>query len=1174
MLFLICGFISRGFSQTSLPNEILDQNKVQQYGFIENKGQVHDQFYRQNNSVKFLLPAKGMNVLLKTNSFSYDTYVTETASSRSETPGKQTSGSLELPDSGICKSHRVDISLLDANSFPEIISEERSSDYLIYYAEKNSAPLVVYHYRKVLYKDIYPGIDLVFDTRDIKGQSQFEYYFVVRPGGDVRKIRLKYAGAQTELNKGALTIKLRQGNIIERTPFSFLVPGAVNINFQNIFHNEKIKVAFKAVGQNVYGFQIPQYDNSKNLVIDPVPDLVWGTYYGEGDNDWGYGVVRDNNGNIIMAGGSIRSNALATAGAYQAVFAGETDGLVAMFQPNGVRLWATYYGGESLETFLAVNIDINNNIIVGGHTLSNSGISSAGCHQPVKGVGFDALVVKFNNAGFRIWGTYYGGESAEIIYGIKSDGNGNIFVVGYTVSTTGIATVGSHQPNYAGGTLGDSGDGFLVKFNANGVRQWASYYGGTSHDNLSDIVLDKSGNIYTTGATYSATGISTTGAFQSTHGGGTIDAMLVKFDNNGNRIWGTYFGSSAEDFAMAIAIDGQSNIVIGGRTMSQTGIATAGAHQTVFGGDQMDAFLAKFNSQGSRLWATYYGGNGIEEVSGLTTDLNDNIYVSAWTNSTNNISTPNVYQTTLGTINGYWGTFVGKLNSNGVRQWATYYGSNGPFGQGVIEDLVTDSDENVFVTGWTSFTNGIATCGAVQPNWGGNFDAFLAMFGEKLTSTPSVSIKADPVGTFCLGTPTTFTATAINGGTNPVYQWKLNGQNIGANNPVYVSNSLVNGDIVECVVTVVTSVCTAGVIINSNKIVATISTPVTPAITISASAISICTGNTVNFTAIAQNGGNTPVYQWKINGTNVGNNAAAFLSSTLQQGDIVSCELTSSNTCIISPVVVSNGIQMNVTPIPSPIITLSVSPNPICPGETATLNCATLNLPASFSYQWKVNGINVGTNSAEYSDNKFKNGDIVNCMLLGSIAGCSDPFSFVSGNNIVITVKTVPIVDLSASDTVIFAGDSVLLTPTVTGAISGFVWSPSASLDDPGILNPVATPLMPTRYNFLATGTNGCITEKSIFINVLQELFIPNAFTPNKDGKNELFKVPDGISSLNSFSIYNRWGNEIFRTKDIHKGWDGTYKGKDCPIGVYIYILKGRSSKGPVFLKGILTLIR
>lgn len=133
-----------------------------------------------------------------------------------------------------------------------------------------------------------------------------------------------------------------------------------------------------------------------------------------------------------------------------------------------------------------------------------------------------------------IWGTYYGGSVYDQGYGIDVDNLGNVYMTGITTSTGSIATVGSHDETYGGG----SGDVFLVKFNTSGVRQWATYYGGTGYDDNEAVAFDGLGNVYLAGYTNSTTGIATGGAYQSAIGGGN-DGFLVKFNDSGVRQWAT-----------------------------------------------------------------------------------------------------------------------------------------------------------------------------------------------------------------------------------------------------------------------------------------------------------------------------------------------------------------------------------------------------------------------------------------------------------------------------------------------------------------------------------------------------------------------------------------------------------------------------------------------------------
>jgi hypothetical protein len=162
------------------------------------------------------------------------------------------------------------------------------------------------------------------------------------------------------------------------------------------------------------------------------------------------------------------------------------------------------------------------------------------------------------------------------------------------MAASGIATPGSHQSAYGGGY----NDAFLVKFDSNGLRQWGTYYGGSLADEGNSCAIDALGNIYMTGFTQSSTGIATAGALKIVISG-VNDAYLVKFDSNGVRQSGTYYGGGDIDIASSCATDASGNIYMTGHTQSNSGIATAGAHQTVDGGvgnSYNDAFLVKFNA--------------------------------------------------------------------------------------------------------------------------------------------------------------------------------------------------------------------------------------------------------------------------------------------------------------------------------------------------------------------------------------------------------------------------------------------------------------------------------------------------------------------------------------------------------------------------------------------------
>jgi hypothetical protein len=262
-----------------------------------------------------------------------------------------------------------------------------------------------------------------------------------------------------------------------------------------------------------------------------------------------------------------------------------------------------------------------------------------------------------------------------------------------------------------------------VSANSQNARFWGTYFGGSSDDGASGIARDDSGNIYITGTTGSMLGIATPGAFQPTYGGNQSDAFLAKFSRNGTLLWTTYYGGTGIDVANSVATDSAGNVYIAGNTYSDSGIATPGAFDTVNSADQGTGFLVKFNGSGSQLWATYYGGAGYQDaVAAVTIDGAGNVYIAGSSYSSAGIASSGAYDTIYG---GQGDGFLAKFSSNGGRLWATYFGGNS---QDVASGVITDASGNVYITGITTSTAGIATSGAYDTTFSGYSDAFIAKF--------------------------------------------------------------------------------------------------------------------------------------------------------------------------------------------------------------------------------------------------------------------------------------------------------------------------------------------------------------------------------------------------------------------------------------------------------------
>jgi hypothetical protein len=407
-------------------------------------------------------------------------------------------------------------------------------------------------------------------------------------------------------------------------------------------------------------------------------------------------------------------------------------GFATITMAQNVRAWGTYYTGTGQvwpngeDRGSSCITDAAGNVYMVGFTSSNSDIATTGAHQTVHAGGpitfgtggYDAFLVKFNSSGVRQWATYYGGSENDKGISCALDASGNVYMIGSTSSASGIATAGAHETTV--------NDGFLVKFNSSGVRQWGTYIEGTSNA----CNTDASGNIYIVGLTNSTSGIATAGAHQTVMSG-SGDAFLVKFNSSGVKQWGTYFGgpytlASGMETGLSCATDALGNVYMTGHTPSTSGIATAGAHQTIYGGSSTDAFLVKFNSSGVIQWGTYYGGEGVDIGYSCATDASGNVYMAGDAQQQNlpasGISTIGAHQSAYG--GGYSDGFLVKFDSNGLRQWGTYYG-------GSLLDVsfscATDASGNVYMSGNTQSNSGIATTGAHQTTIN---DAFLVCFNS------------------------------------------------------------------------------------------------------------------------------------------------------------------------------------------------------------------------------------------------------------------------------------------------------------------------------------------------------------------------------------------------------------------------------------------------------------
>ena len=301
---------------------------------------------------------------------------------------------------------------------------------------------------------------------------------------------------------------------------------------------------------------------------------------------------------------------------------------------------------------------------------------------------------------------------------------------------------------------------------------------------------------------------------------------------------------------------------------------------------------------------------------------------------------------------------------------------------------------------------------------------FLVTVNPSFPVDISIAASVNPV---CQGMSVTFTATPVNQGNSPVFQWKVNGTDAGTNSPVFTCTP-VNGDQVYCVLTSSNTTCTTNNPATSDTIFMIVNPNLLVSILITALANPVCTGTSVTFTATPTNGGTSPIYQWKVNGVNVGTNSPIYTYSPVNN-DVIACILTSNVFCPIGSPATSNPVTMTVNPLQAVSVSIAASQNPVCAGTNVIYTATPTNGGTSPVYQWKVNGINVGTNNPVYSYTPVNN-DVTTCVLTSNvICPTGNP---ATSNPVTMTVNPIlPVsVAVTASQNPVCAGTNVTYTAT------------------------------------------------------------------------------------------------------------------------------------------------
>ncbi len=618
--------------------------------FVENKGQIIDQNKSPRRDIDFRVNAGGVNIFIGDGAMHYQW--TEVNGMSLAAEGRLAKNSImQSVAKAEVNTYRMDVELLGADIRAPFVAEEKLGYHENYYLPQCPDGVTASSYQKIVYRNVYPDIDWVLYTDAEK--SVLKYDFIVHAGGDAAQIKLKYSGAVLQKTEdGGVLAQTPMGQVAEDKPYTYEsatgneVASEFNLKdnvlaFTVAAHEGDVVIdpqlhwssyvgsvgteyglcvaadnkgeayvagmtlstsSFASFGSHQYSYGGgPQDGYVAKVREDGLTD--WITYYGGSGFDQINDIVCDKSGNIYFTGFTNSTSGISTSGVHQFAHGGNQagyeseDAFLVKMNAAGGRVWGTYYGHDWADIAYAVTCDAAGNIYIGGHTKSDDKIASTGAFNTTPSGGF---LAKFNPSGTRLWGTYCGDTGWNYVAGIACDIKNNVYCVGATTSYRNIATSNSHQPNNGGGVTGvlSLQDGFLMKFNANGQQQWATYYGGNHLDDVMGVACDDRDGVYISGTTLSANGasIATSSTYQPTNSGPAGDAFLAKFSGNGVRQWGTYYGRGFPWYEELSSIQVLPN---GNIYASGTRVYTGPAPLPPGG---LQAFIVKLDGKGGRLW--------------------------------------------------------------------------------------------------------------------------------------------------------------------------------------------------------------------------------------------------------------------------------------------------------------------------------------------------------------------------------------------------------------------------------------------------------------------------------------------------------------------------------------------------------------------------------------------
>ncbi|MEI2692394.1 MAG: SBBP repeat-containing protein [Anaerolineae bacterium] len=453
----------------------------------------------------------------------------------------------------------------------------------------------------VRYVDLYPGVDLHLGA----GADGWTWQLLGDETAAGQSIRLAVEGADRAAVEDGLLVLSALGQ-------EFFLPLPVaNVAYQ-IQAEQLIEVSPSTM-------TVVDWEQARQAEAGRAPDgLLFSTFLGGVFEDVGRASAIDYAGRIVVAGWTKSWNFPVTPGAFDTTHNGNIDAYVARLRADGAALdYASFFGGGGVDGSQSVAVDNLGRVYLAGWTKSGDFPTTAGAFDRTFNGLSDAFVLRLNQAGNALdYATYLGGTEWDKSVAVAVDTSYRAYLAGYLFSTDFPTTAGAFDRTHNGNR-----DGFLTRMNAAGSGlDYSTYLGGLSADWVMAVAVDGADRAYVTGSTQSPSFPTTTGAYDTSHNGGT-DGFVTRFSNIGHMLeYSTFFGGNQYDAGYAIAVDSSSRAYVTGETQSTNFPTTVGAFDRTFNG-QVDAYGLRLTSDGSGLsYSTYLGGSELDRGLGIAVE--------------------------------------------------------------------------------------------------------------------------------------------------------------------------------------------------------------------------------------------------------------------------------------------------------------------------------------------------------------------------------------------------------------------------------------------------------------------------------------------------------------------------------------------------------------------------